>query len=176
MPVLVIVTDPNGSGKTTLVRSGILAELLLVPLESINADDIGRGLADGRQPTDSENFRAAQMVDALLDEAIAERWSATVETVLSSDEYGQRLTVAKANGFAIVLIYVSLRLPELNVARVGNRRTLGGHDVPEDRIRVRRARSHAQFAWFAERADQVIVFDNSVRPIVSATKGVGAGR
>ncbi len=161
MPILVIVAGPNGSGKTTLVRSGVLAHILNVPDLSINADDFARELAAGGQPTDEQSLQAARISDARLDAEIAAGRSVLVETVLSSDKFKHRVATARNSGFRIVLVYVSLKVPELNIGRVENRRRLGGHDVPSDRILARRTRSHRMFEWFAREADQVFVFDNS---------------
>jgi predicted ABC-type ATPase len=73
-----------------------------------------------------------------------------------------------------VLVYVSVRIPELNIARVSNRFLQGGHDVPVERIVARRQRSHELFAWFANEADQVFVFDNSMTaPTIAAVKSDG---
>jgi predicted ABC-type ATPase len=175
MPTLVIVAGPNGSGKTTLVRTGVLASLLKVPALSINADDLARNMASGGQPSDEQALLAAQISDARLDAEIAARRSVVVETVLSSDKFKGRVAAARAAGFDIVLVYVSVKLPELNIARVANRLLQGGHAVPLDRILARRARSHAMFAWFAREADQVFVFDNSTTvPAIAAFKGRGA--
>ena len=174
MPVLVIVAGPNGSGKTTLVRTGALTGLLVVPSLSINADDIAQELAGGGQPSAEQSLLAAQKSDALLDDQIAMERSVLVETVLSSDKFKSRVAMARDRGFQIALVYVSVRIPELNIARVANRFLLGGHDVPIDRITARRARSHRMFAWFAEAADQVYVFDNStVVPALAAFKDGG---
>lgn len=174
MPNLVIVAGPNGSGKTTLVRSGVLAHVLDVPDLSINADDFARELAAGGQPTDEQSLQAARMSDARLDAEIAAGRSVLVETVLSSDKFKHRVAAARQAGFRIVLIYVSLRLPELNIGRVANRRRMGGHGVPSDRVLARRTRSHRMFEWFAKEADQVFVFDNStVSPTAVAFKDRG---
>jgi predicted ABC-type ATPase len=37
----------------------------------------------------------------------------------------------------------------------------GGHDVSEDKIRLRYTRSLAQMPWFLEAADRAWVYDNS---------------
>lgn len=174
MPNLVMVAGPNGSGKTTLVRSGVLAHVLDVPDLSINADDYAKELAAGGQPTDEQSLQAAQMSDAHLDAEIAAGRSVLVETVLSSDKFKHRVAAARQAGFRVVLIYVSLKLPELNIGRVANRRRLGGHGVPSDRVLARRSRSHLMFEWFAKEADQVFVFDNSTTsPTTVAFKDLG---
>lgn len=170
-----IVAGPNGSGKTTLVRSGVLAELLEVPSISINADDVARQLANGGQPSNAQSLRAAQMSDALLDERIAAGDSVAIETVLSSDKFKSRVLVARAAGFHVILIYVTVRIADLNVARVANRFRLGGHDVPIERIIARRTRSHELFTWFANEADEVYVFDNSTTTPTLAAFRKGSG-
>jgi predicted ABC-type ATPase len=174
MPRLVIVAGPNGSGKTTLVQSGVLSRVLEVPSLSINPDDVARDLAGGGQPNNHQSLLAAQICDARLDAEIASGKSVMVETVLSSDKFKTRVQAARNGGFDVVFIYVTVRSAGLNVARVLLRTGLGGHDVPRDRIIDRRGRSHAMFAWFAEAADTVFVFDNSgTVPVVTAFKHHG---
>jgi predicted ABC-type ATPase len=171
VPKLVIVAGPNGSGKTTLVRAGALAAVLSGPAISLNADDLARDIAQGGHPTEADSLEAAQRTDARLDSEIAAGRSVLVETVLSSDKFKSRVATARAAGFEIILVYVSVKLPELNVARVATRILQGGHTVPYDRILARRARSHAMFGWFARAADQAFVFDNSTTsPTLAAFK------
>lgn len=173
-PTLLIVAGPNGSGKTTLVRSGVLSRLLDLPAVSINADDFAKELADGGQPTDDQSLQAARMADTVLDREIAAGRSVMVETVLSSDKHRDRVTTARSAGFHIVLVYVSVQIADLNIARVKTRVAMGGHQVPNERILARRARSHTMFHWFAEAADRVFVFDNSTTaPHIAAYKDKG---
>ena len=172
-PLLLIVAGPNGSGKTTLVRQGVLAAHLDVPLGSINPDDVARDLAGGGAPTADISLRAAQICDGRLDDEIEAGRSVTVETVLSSDKLKQRVETAKSVDFRVALVYVTLRHPALHVARVRQRHALGGHDVPAERVLRRRERSHELFAWFAERADLVLVFDNTAAPVYTAGKADG---
>ena len=113
MPAFVIVAGPNGSGKTTLVRSGVLASVLGVPDVSLNADDVARELAGGGQPTEQQSLRAARITDNRLDVEIAAGRSVIVETVLSSDKYQDRVGAARAMGYRIDLIYVTVREAEM---------------------------------------------------------------
>jgi predicted ABC-type ATPase len=68
---------------------------------------------------------------------------------------------AKAKGFRIELIYVSLHPPELAPRRVSERVLLGGHDVDPATAVRRYHPSHEQLRWFAPRADFLMIFDNS---------------
>lgn len=174
MPRLVLVAGPNGSGKTTLVRQGVLAALFETPLLSINPDDVAREIATGGQLSPEISLRAAQVSDARLDEAIAVGRSVMVETVLSSNKLMDRVATARAVGYDIVLIYITLRDGRLNVARVAQRHAQGGHNVPADRVLRRRSRSHALFEWFARQADTVLVFDNTATPTYVAGYGNGS--
>ncbi|MBD0276230.1 MAG: zeta toxin family protein, partial [Acetobacteraceae bacterium] len=116
------------------------------------------------------SLQAARASDALVDAEIAAGRSVLVETVLSSDKLQSRVLAAKAAGYTVALVYVTLRHEALNVARVVLRHAQGGHGVPRDRVLDRRARSHARFRWFAERADFVAVFENSAEPVCAAMK------
>ena len=148
-----------------------------VPDFSINADDVAKDLAGGGQPSDAQSLEAAQTSDRLLDGRIAAGQSVIVETVLSSGKHKARVLRAQSAGFKFVLVYVAVRIPELNVARVALRFAKGGHDVPQERIRARRERSHELFGWFARMADDVYVFDNSSAvPSTAAVKQTSGWR
>lgn len=84
-----------------------------------------------------------------------------VETVLSTPKYRVLVEQAKARGFEIRLLYVTLRTADLNVQRVRLRVATGGHNVPEGKIRERRERSFQQLPWFLEQADVALIYDNS---------------
>jgi predicted ABC-type ATPase len=50
---------------------------------------------------------------------------------------------------------------ERQIERVRLRVRKGGHDVPDDKIKSRRAKSLEQLGWFFEQADYALVYDNS---------------
>lgn len=174
MPWLWIVAGPNGSGKTTLTRSGFIQDVLGEPLDAINPDDIAARMrsADPSLEADGASLAGARGADARVDARIADGVSVLIETVLSSDKLKARVERAAAAGFRIGLTFVVLETPDLSIARVRQRVAQAGHDVPEDKIRVRWARSIANLRWFAERADVVHVIDNSAigRPALIAEK------
>lgn len=89
-----------------------------------------------------------------------------VETVLSSDKFQLPVLRALKAGFDFGFVFVTVASADLNTARVQHRVATGGHDVPEDRIRQRRVRSHANATWFADRATTGLVYDNSAQPPV----------
>lgn len=161
-PVFWLLAGPNGSGKSTLAAHGLFDRLLQTPetsqpLVRINPDAIARSLPE----SSDRALKAAQLADAEVDRLIAARCSLLVETVLSTDKFLARVKAAKSAGFRVGLIYVVLRDPDLNVGRVAQRVALGGHDVPEDRVRARWQRSLSLLPRFAQLADVVQVWDNS---------------
>jgi predicted ABC-type ATPase len=64
-------------------------------------------------------------------------------------------------GYDVTLYFVATSDPEINVRRVENRVSTGGHDVPHDRIRKRYERSLGFLAYAALVARRTVAFDNS---------------
>jgi predicted ABC-type ATPase len=141
-----------------------------LPGLAFNPDDIALSFSD-QMPgaTQLEVLRRAQAEsDGRVDQAIQERRSCLVETVLSSDKFRSRVTDALAGGFRFGLVFVTLRAASLHVARVADRVVAGGHDVPKDRVLARRIRAHAAFGWFAARAHRGLLIDNTGGPDAAA--------
>ena len=112
---------------------------------------------------EAANLQAVQRIERWLKASIEVYQTIGVETVLSSDKYRALVEVAHDRGFEVRMIYVLLNSVELNIERVRLRVSEGGHDVPEGKIRARRARSFEQLAWFLDKVDELFVFDNSTR-------------
>jgi len=68
---------------------------------------------------------------------------------------------ARARGFEVVLVYIGTDRVEINLARIAKRVQGGGHNIPEADVRRRYARSFENLPVAANRADQVLLFDNS---------------
>jgi predicted ABC-type ATPase len=143
-----VFAGPNGSGKSTAMSA-----LEVVGLY-INADDIkaGSGCSD---------LAAAEEAEGLREHCLANRKDFTFETVLSTDRNMALLRRAKDAGYRIESVFVLTADPEINVRRVKSRTAEGGHDVPEDKIRSRYAKSLANLPELREISDICTVFDNS---------------
>ncbi len=170
-PVFWLLAGPNGSGKSTFSRSQIFEALAATPdsdapLLRLNPDERARRLRDAEHLlTESEiALRAATESDEALDACINQRQSVLVETVLSSDKFRGRVEAAHEKGMEFRLTYVVLRVPDLNVARVGHRVSMGGHGVEESRVRARWMRSVENLVWFAGQADSLSIWDNTRSP------------
>ncbi len=59
----------------------------------------------------------------------------TFETVLSTDRNLKLLKKAKEKGYFLKCIYVLTSNPNINKIRVDIRESMGGHGVPEEKIR-----------------------------------------
>ncbi|MDG4602318.1 MAG: zeta toxin family protein [Defluviicoccus sp.] len=155
-PTLLVIAGPNGSGKSTL-RRWLEAQGVALP-DHIDPDEIASGL-DG---DDARRTREAQRIaDERRDRFVSEARSFSFETVLSHPSKIAFMREAQAAGYYIILYYVAIADPLVNVARVADRVAKGGHDVPEERIRARYQRSMSLLAEAARAADRVYVFDNS---------------
>jgi predicted ABC-type ATPase len=80
-----------------------------------------------------------------LRELAAKRRSFAFETTLSGRTYARWLAELARDGYAVHLFYYWLDSAEVAIGRVAERVRAGGHDVPEDTIRRRYARSVRNF-------------------------------
>ncbi|MEA2119693.1 zeta toxin family protein [Halovibrio sp. HP20-50] len=97
----------------------------------------------------------------IRDQLIASRISFTFETVMSSKDKIQVLQAARHAGFKNYLYYIATDDPAINVQRVRNRVNIGGHPVPEDKIRQRYYRSLDLLLSAIKLTDRAFIFDNS---------------
>lgn len=159
-PRLWIVAGPNGSGKSTLYGNTDI-EGFGRSVWIINPDILSARLSSQEGLGTGANAEALNRIEAWLTASVQAHQTVGVETVLSTSKYRVLVKDAKERGFEIRLLYVTLRDADMNVERVRQRVKLGGHDVPENKIRERRERSFAQLPWFLNQADVALIYDNS---------------
>jgi predicted ABC-type ATPase len=156
-----MIAGPNGAGKSSLYGNTDI-EAFDQSVWIINPDLLTERIRQVENLGQREaNLEAVTRIEAWLDASIHTHQTIGVETVLSTDKYRRHVLAAKKNQYEYRLIYVVLRSPDLSVERVRLRVKKGGHDVPEDKIRERWARSIQQLPWFLEQADEAVIFDNS---------------
>jgi len=83
------------------------------------------------------------------------------ETVFSHPSKLALMHTALDAGYRVVLCHVNVRHADFSVARVGARVIMGGHPVPEDKIRERYDRNPALIREAANLATVTRVYDNS---------------
>jgi len=156
-PWLIVLAGPNGAGKSTFF------DVFLRPrgFRFVNADLIARGLpGDDRAEV---AYRAAELAEIERRALLARGDTFVMETVLS-DPVGAKvdfLRDARSRGYRVAFVYIGLAGVALSQARVIQRVAQGGHDVPDDRIRKRLARSLENAERALQFVDAAWVLDNS---------------
>ena len=173
-PRLLVVAGPNGSGKTSVTEQGLRHEWFRDCLY-INPDNLARErFGDWNSP--AAILQAAQLSDAMREEALANGASLAFETVLSTEGKLAYLRRTKAAGYFVRLFFVGTESPAINAARITERFIKGGHEVPITKIVARYGRSMANSVTAARIADRAYFYDNTpedqpVRLIFRCTDG-----
>ncbi|MCE2028010.1 zeta toxin family protein [Sessilibacter corallicola] len=157
-PKMILIAGPNGSGKTTLTEKLKSAGVDLG--EYVNPDDIALTL----EGSGDEVVRKAQKIaenkrQELLNSGIAHSF----ESVMSHHSKIEYMIAAKEKDFYVILFFVGINDPSINVERVTNRVAKGGHDVPTEKIRSRYKRTMNMLYEAAITADEAVIFDNTQR-------------
>lgn len=78
--------------------------------------------------------------------------------------YRSKIDVIRAlqeHGYYVILLFVGLASADLSVLRVRTRKTQGGHDVAEDKLRSRFPRTQQAIRMASAVANLTLMFDNS---------------
>ena len=160
-PNLYIIAGPNGAGKTTAAYN-LLPEVLHCP-NFVNADEIARGLSPFAPETVS--FQAGRIMLQRIDELLPRKVNFAIETTLATRSYVQLVRRAQALGYKVHLIFFFLENEEQAIARVAQRVSNGGHDIPEADIRRRFKRGiYNLLNLYMPICDSVLVYNNMKTP------------
>ena len=154
MRTFIVFAGPNGSGKSS-VRDSIANPVEVI----IDPDRVAREINPG-DPR-SVDALAGRAAVSLFEKSVDQGKSISMETTLTGHSAVMRMQRAKDAGYEVSLIYVALRLPEMNVRRVAARVRQGGHAIDPDIVRKRVGTSLANLPRALSIADQAIVLDNS---------------
>ena len=155
---ILIVGGPNGAGKTSFAREFLPNEDRCPTF--INADLIAAGL-DPFQP-DRAAVRAGRLMLDMIGGCVRRGESFTFEMTLSGRGPARMIPAWRQRGYRVALIFLRLSIPELAIARVGQRVLEGGHDIPEATIRRRfRAGSLNVETMYSGLVDEWAVVDSS---------------
>lgn len=181
-PPAFILAGHNGSGKTTLWNDR-LANQLQIPL--VNADRLTLSILPstdpktGRLPLWAQRLRddderwqrlSQEGIQAFTGLVMRQQMPFAFETVFShwrrrpDGSYESKADVIlqlQAAGYFVVLLFVGLATVQMSHLRVQTRRTQGGHDVPEDKLRTRYPNTQHAIRKAAPLADMTLMFDNS---------------
>lgn len=151
-PIIVALAGSNGAGKTTFFES----HLADIGLRFVNADELAAELKLGP-------YEAAEAADAIRRALITRRESFIFETVLS-DPVGEKvqfLADTAADGYQVVSIFIRLADVETSIQRVSMRVSQGGHDIPDEKLMSRFARTLDNLQRAVKQLPHVLVYDNS---------------
>jgi predicted ABC-type ATPase len=108
-----------------------------------------------------DDYFVAFLADFIRNSLLEQTDRFSFETVMSHPSKLDFMRQAKERGFKVYLYFVSLPNPELNLLRVKTRVEQGGHDVKEDKVKERYARTMSLLLDAMKIADNAYIFDNS---------------
>jgi predicted ABC-type ATPase len=156
-PVLYVLAGVNGAGKSSI--GGHLLER--DGLTWFNPDTFARELkaATGCEQ-EAANAHAWQEGMRRFDEAVAKGLNHAFETTL-----GGKTVTAKILGATkthdVLIWFCGLSSPELHIARVEARAAVGGHPIPEEKIRERYPQAQLNLIKLMPHVAHIKVYDNS---------------
>lgn len=128
------------------------------------ADKLLPGPAPGLlrvEPAFVNSYLASALVESIREVLMERGTSLTFETAMSHPSKVKVLRRARDLGYRTYLYYVATEDVEINISRVANRVALGGHPVPENRIRSRYDRSLGLLFDAILISHRAYLFDNS---------------
>lgn len=139
--------------------------------ENWRFEDNGLVFLDSNSVSD---YFIAFLADFIRHQLLEQKDRFSFETVMSHPSKLEIMKQAKEKGFKVYLYFVSLQHPALNILRVKTRVDQGGHDVDEEKITSRYARTMDLLYDAIKIADSAYIFDNSgSEPKLIAQKEAG---
>ncbi|MCK5690685.1 AAA family ATPase [Myxococcota bacterium] len=151
-----LLVGGNGAGKSTFYEEYLRPE----GMRLVNADQIARIIAPNN-PEES-SYDAAKIAETLRFELLDEGVSFCFETVFSHPSKIDFVAHARALGYKIIIVLIHLDSPELNQARVSQRVAVGGHSVPDQKVKDRIPRMLLHVKQALPLADEAYILDNSL--------------
>lgn len=113
------------------------------------------------QTTRLDSYTSALIADFIRYQLVNQGVDFSFETVMSHAAKVHFLKFARERGYLIYVYYIATSESLINVERVKNRVSLGGHDVPQVLIEKRYLKSLANLKLAVDIADRAFVIDNS---------------
>jgi predicted ABC-type ATPase len=161
-----LLAGANGAGKTTFYNIYLASK----GVKFINADLIAKQIAPDEP--EARSYEAAAIAAKLRSSYLRKGLSFCFETVFSHPSKIDFVAEAKSLGYEIILVYIHLQSPELNLARIAQRVSEGGHSVPEEKVLSRIPRTMGYIHDVLPLIDIARMYDNSSRetPFVSVAE------
>jgi len=150
-----LLAGGNGAGKSTFYKTRL--EPLGLPF--VNADLIAKQLYP-EQP-EIHSYEAAKIAEKMRNRVLKEGRSFCFETVFSHASKIDFIAQAKAMGYEVILVFIHLKSVSLNQARVAQRVSEKGHNVPENKVSSRIPRTLNNIQKALALCDHCYFLDNS---------------
>lgn len=150
-----LLAGGNGAGKSTFYRTRLAPS----GLSFVNADVIAKLLHP--QAPEAHSYHAAKLAEHMRLQLLRQGRSFCFETVFSHPSKIDFVAQAKTLGYEIVLVFIHLCDPALNQARIAQRVSEGGHNVPTDKVISRIPRALNFIKKTLPLCDRVYMLDNS---------------
>lgn len=150
------------AGREEILR--FFRESVLLKKAGLDGEVARLSFAEGKlgfQEVAVNAYFASVAADFLRRKLLEKRVSFSFETVMSSADKVELLAMAQQLGYRTYLYYIATEDPAINVARVKARVSLGGHDVPQDKIISRYGRSLDLLLEAIKHTNRSYLFDNS---------------
>ena len=153
-----IIAGSNGSGKTTFAKK-FLPDYARCR-HFVNSDLIAQGLSPFSPQVAA--MKAGRLVLEQINELAKKSLNFGFETTLAGKSYINRLKKLKQNGYSLHLFFLWIPTVELAVARIKDRVTDGGHNVPTQDVRRRFSRGiHNFFKFYKPLLNSWMLLNNS---------------
>ena len=152
-----LLAGGNGVGKSTFYRCFLQDS----GMSFINADLIAKQI-DPDNP-EAQSYHAAAIAEKLRTSFLQKGISFCFETVFSHPSKIDFIAQAKSYGYETNLVYIHLQSAELNLARISQRVSEGGHSVPEEKVIARIPRTMKNIQASLPLVDNAFFYDNSSR-------------
>lgn len=150
-----LLAGGNGAGKTTFYNT----QLAPLGLPFVNADILAKEVYP--HAPEVHSYDAAILATEMRLQLLKEGRSFCFETVFSHPSKIDFVAQAKALGYEIILVFIHLDSITLNQARVVQRLSEGGHNVPDKKIANRIPRLLLYVRDVLPLCDQVYILNNS---------------
>lgn len=167
-PNVYIIAGPNGAGKTTFAKDFLPKYAKCKNF--VNADLIAQGIAPFEP--EAASIRAGRMLIEQIRAFADQKVDFAFETTLSGQSYKAFIKKLKAKGYIVHVFFLWIPDVNLALARVKERVSKGGHNIPAADVKRRFPRSFKSFVSdFIPLIDHWIVFDNSKKDSRSIANG-----
>ena len=147
----ILIAGINGTGRSSL--RGVLEGQGVALGHIIDADKIAK-------ENDFDNIKAGKAAVTEISYCLENNLTFTQETTLDGHRVEKTIRQARKQGYDIVMFYVGLNSLEESLLRIANRVRKGGHDIPEDYVKLRYQNCLESLKRVLPLCDEVIFYDN----------------